>query len=79
MQRIFRSLVRLLSNFDSSQRWCRTISMRSQCFQKLLDMCDIADDPDTRKAGKHRELENAQMKNPKKQFNGQCQPFETLI
>ena len=29
-----------------------------------VDMCDIADDPDTRKAGKHRELENAQMKKP---------------
>ena len=36
--------------------------MRSQCFQKLLDMCNIADKPDTPKAGKHRELENAQMK-----------------
>ena len=57
-----KGLVGLLSNFDASQQWCRTTLMSSQCFYKLLDMCQIADDPDTSKAGKHRELENAQMK-----------------
>jgi len=28
----------------------------------MLDMCDILDDPDSTKNGKHRELENAQVK-----------------
>lgn len=44
------------------QRWCRTTSARAQFFEKMLDMCDMIDDPECPKAGKHRELEAAQIR-----------------
>ena len=49
--------------FVAYQRWCRTTSTRAQYFEKMLEMCDLIDDPDWPKAGKHRELERAEIKN----------------
>lgn len=48
--------------FGAYQRWCRTTSTRAQYFEKMLEMCGLIDDPDCRKAGKHRELEKAEIK-----------------
>lgn len=48
--------------FGAYQRWCRTTSTRAQYFEKMLEMCDLIDDPDRPKAGKHRELEKAEIK-----------------
>lgn len=48
--------------FGAYQRWCRTTSTRAQYFEKMLDMCGLIDDPDCPKAGKHRELERAEIK-----------------
>ena len=44
------------------QQWCRTTSIRAQYFEKMLEICDLIDDPDSSKAGKHRELERAEVK-----------------
>ena len=52
----------LFSMYDAYQRWCRTTSTRAQYYQKMLDICGLIDDPDTPKAGKHRELEKAEIK-----------------
>lgn len=48
--------------FGAYQRWCRTTSTRAQYFEKLLEMCDMVDDPECPKAGKHRDLEKANIK-----------------
>lgn len=48
--------------YGAYQRWCRTTSTRAQYFEKMLEMCDLIDDPDGPKAGKHRELERAEIK-----------------
>ena len=48
--------------FGAYQRWCRTTSTRAQYFEKMLDMCGLIDDLDCPKAGKHRELERAEIK-----------------
>ncbi|XP_052812091.1 uncharacterized protein LOC128239473 isoform X1 [Mya arenaria] len=48
--------------FGAYQRWCQTTSTRAQFFEGLLDMCGLVDDPDCPKAGKHRELERAEVK-----------------
>lgn len=48
--------------FGAYQRWCRTNSTRAQYFEKMLEMCGLIDDPDYPKAGKHRELERAEIK-----------------
>ena len=48
--------------FGAYQRWCRTTSTRAQDFEKTLEMCGLIDDPDCPKAGKHRELERAEIK-----------------
>lgn len=54
--------VGLFSMFGAYQRWCRTTSTRAQYFEKMLEMCGLIDDPDCPKAGKHRELEKAEIK-----------------
>ncbi|XP_063959228.1 uncharacterized protein LOC135154916 [Lytechinus pictus] len=54
--------VGLFSMFGAYQRCCRTTSTRAQYFEKMLEMCGLVDDPDYPKAGKHRELERAEMK-----------------
>ena len=48
--------------FGAYQRWCRTTSSRAQLFEKTLEMCDMIDDPEYPKDGKHRELEAAQIR-----------------
>ena len=48
--------------FGAYQRWCRTTSTRARYFEKMLEMCGLIDDPDCPKAGKHRELERAEIK-----------------
>ncbi len=45
--------------FGAYQRWCRTTSVRAQYLEKTLEMCGLLDDEDCPKAGKHRELERA--------------------
>ena len=46
----------------ASQRWCRTTTTWAQYFEKMLDMCGLIHDPDCPKAGKHCELERAEIK-----------------
>ena len=48
--------------FGAYQRWCRTSSVRALYFEKTLDMCGLLDDPDSAVAGKHRELEQANIR-----------------
>lgn len=48
--------------FGAYQRWCRTTSTRAQYFEKMLEMCDLLEDPEAPRAGKHRELEKAEVK-----------------
>ena len=48
--------------FGAYQRRCRTTSSRAQLFEKTLEMCDMIDDPECPKDGKHRELEAAQIR-----------------
>ena len=52
----------LYSQFGAYQKWCRTTSVRAQFYQKTLEMVDLIDDPDTPRAGRHRELEKAEIK-----------------
>lgn len=40
----------------------RTTSTRAQYYEKMLEICGLIDDPDCPKAGKHRELEKAEIK-----------------
>lgn len=53
--------VGLFSMFGAYQRWCRTTSTRAQYYEKMLEMCGLIDDTDCPKAGKHRELERAEI------------------
>ncbi|KAI4827600.1 hypothetical protein KUCAC02_030985 [Chaenocephalus aceratus] len=52
----------LYSQFGAYQRWCRTTSTRAQFYEKTLEMVDLIKDPDCQRAGKHRELEKAEVK-----------------
>lgn len=52
----------IFNNFPAYQHWCRTTSARAQYFEMLLEMCGLIDSPEFPKAGKHRELEPAQIK-----------------
>ena len=52
----------LFNMFGAYQRWCRTTSARAQFFERTLEMCGMIDDPESPKAGKHRELEAAQIR-----------------
>lgn len=49
----------LFSMFGAYQKWCRTTSMRAKYYELTLEACGMIDDPDIPKAGKHRELEKA--------------------
>ncbi|KAK1904835.1 Regulation of enolase protein 1 [Dissostichus eleginoides] len=51
-----------LFNCGAYQKWCRTTSARTQLYELTLEMCGMIDDPEMLKAGKHRELEPAQIK-----------------
>ena len=55
-------LIGLFQKFAAYQRWCRTTSTRAQYFERLLEICDMIDDPDHPKAGKHRDLEAANIR-----------------
>lgn len=55
-------LLGIFNMFAAYQRWCRTTSVRAQYFERMLEMCGLIDDPECPKAGKHRELEPAQIK-----------------
>ncbi len=57
-----RGLVGLFSMFGAYQRWCRITSTRAQYFERMLEMCGLIQDPECPKAGKHRELEAAEIK-----------------
>ena len=52
----------LFNMFGAYQRWCRTTSSRAQFFEKTSEMCDMLDDPESPKDGKHRELQAAQIR-----------------
>lgn len=52
----------MYSQFGAYQRWCRTTSARAQFYEKTLDMVDLIDDPDSPRAGRHRELEKAEIR-----------------
>ena len=52
----------LFSMFGAYQRWCQTTSTRAQYYENMLEMCGLLDDPECPKAGRHRELERAEMK-----------------
>ena len=47
--------------FGAYQKWCRSTSTRAQYYQKMLDMCGLSEDSDSPRAGKHRELERAEI------------------
>ena len=40
--------------FPAYQRFCRTTSMRAQFLEKMLELCDLINDPDSPKAGRHK-------------------------
>lgn len=48
--------------FGAYQKWYRTTSAHAQLYELTFEMCGMIDDPDCPKAGKHRELEPAQIK-----------------
>ena len=52
----------MYSQFGAYQKWCRTTSQRAQFYEKNLEMVDLIDDSDLPRAGKHRELEKAEIK-----------------
>ena len=54
--------VGIFSKCGAYQRWCCTTSTQAQYFDKMLEMCCLIDDPDCPKAGKHHELERAEIK-----------------
>ncbi|CAL8359722.1 unnamed protein product [Gadus morhua 'NCC'] len=58
------STLDILKKYEAyeNKQWCRTTSIRAQYFEKMLEICDLIDDPDNSKAGKHRELERAKVK-----------------
>ena len=49
--------------FGAYQKWCRSTctSTRAQYYQKMLDMSGLSEDSDSPRAGKHRELERAEI------------------
>ncbi|KAF3859040.1 hypothetical protein F7725_021439, partial [Dissostichus mawsoni] len=55
-------LLGFFNNCGAYQKWCRTTSARAQLYELTLEMCGMIDDPEMPKAGKHRELEPAQIK-----------------
>lgn len=52
----------IFSMFGAYQKWCRTTSTRAKYFELMLEVCGMLDDPDVPKAGRHRELERAEIK-----------------
>ena len=52
----------LFNLYTAYQQFCRTTSVQAQFFQKMLELCDMVDDPDCPRARRHRELEAAKIK-----------------
>ena len=52
----------LFNMFGAYQHWCCTMSACAQFFEKTLEMCNMIDDVECPKAGKHRELEAAEVR-----------------
>ncbi len=57
-----RGLLGIFNNFPAYQRWCQTIAARAQYYEMLLEMCGLINDLEFPKAGKHCELDPAQIK-----------------
>jgi len=54
--------LQLTRHFGAYQRWCRTTATRAQFHERTLEMVDLQQDPDSPRAGRHRELEKAEIK-----------------
>lgn len=52
----------LFSMHGAYHRWCPTTSIWAQYFEKMLEVCDLMDKPDSLKARKHRELDRGEVK-----------------
>ena len=52
----------IFENYGAYQRWVRTTLTRAKMFKEMLDLCDMLDDPERPKSGKHRDLEAAEIK-----------------
>ena len=52
----------IFHKFGAYERWCRTTSNRAKYFELMLDMCGLIDDPECPKKGKHRELEQHEIR-----------------
>ena len=56
-------LLGIFENYGAYQRWVRTISPRAKLFKEMIEMCDMIDDPECQKFGKHCDFEVSQIKN----------------
>lgn len=54
--------VGIFSLYDAYKKHCKTTSTRIQYFERMLEICGLNDDPDSIKAGKHRELQAAEIR-----------------
>ena len=55
-------LLGIFDNYSAYQRWVRTTSSRAKLFEEMPEMCDMIDDLEHPKSGKHRDLEASQIK-----------------
>ena len=55
-------LLGIFENYGAYQYWVRTTSSWAKLFKEMLEMCDMIDDPECPKSGKHRDLEASQIK-----------------
>ena len=55
-------LIGIFENYGAYQRWVRTTSSRAKLFEEMLEMCNMINDPECPKSGKHRDLEASQIK-----------------
>ena len=58
--------VGIFNLFSAYEKWCRTTSARAQYFEKMLEMCDMIEDPDCPKSGRHRELDSSVIRKSEK-------------
>ena len=52
----------IFENFAAYQRWIRTTSARAKLFERMFDVCGMNNDPECPAAGKHRDLDAAQVR-----------------
>ena len=55
-------LLGIFEKYGTYQRWVRTTSSRAKLFEEMLEVCDMIDDPECSKSGKHRDLEASHIK-----------------